>query len=318
MSDRTLEQAFNAVFHNKERFSDFCSLDLSEHVEQTSYKKRQVYKTSKTLRSYLRFIDKVLLRKLSINDEVVHSYVKRKSVLSAVEAHAKNSAFFLTDIESFFSNIGKEDVVRIITRDMHRFPISDVEAYIDHLVHMMTWDGSIPVGFPTSPNLSNGYLLEFDNSLHSYCKYRDLIYTRYADDIIVSSQDRGALLDLRNIVQELLYEHASKRLHINISKTRINHIGNKVKILGLVITPDGRVTMDAKYKRMIESILHFYITDKVKYADLLNKLYGGKEHSLFGLLHYIKATDPKYLDKLQRKYGVSVLHSLMEDRWGDA
>lgn len=317
MGERTLEQAFNAVFHNKESFTDFCSLDTSKHVEEFLYKERKVYRTSKTLKKYLRFIDKVLLRHLAKNDDVVHSYIKEKSVLTAVKAHAGNRAFFLTDIKSFFSNIGEEDVKRILVRDKDLIPISNFDVYISDIVKMMTWGGIIPVGFPTSPKLSNGFLFEFDNALHDYCESHTLTCTRYSDDIIISGTDKESLFDLRDIVQDILHQYASEKLFLNAEKTRITHIGNKVKLLGLVITPDGRVTVDSKYKRTLESLLHFYITDRVRYDDFLSKKFEGKERSLYGFLHYVRASDPAYLEKLQRRYGVLVLRTLMEDRWRD-
>jgi len=317
VGDRTLEQAFNAVFHNKENFTDFCSIDMSEHINDFLLKDRKIYRTSKKLKTYLRFIDKVILRHLAKNTDVVHSYIKEKSVLTAVKTHASNSAFFLTDIKSFFSNINEEDVKQVLIRDTNLIPISDFDDYISEIAKIMTWGGSIPVGFPTSPKLSNGFLYEFDNALHNVCKSRSLAYTRYSDDIIISGKDKGLLVDLRDIVQDILRQYASEKLFLNAEKTRITHFGNKVKILGLVITPDGRVTVDSKYKRTIESLLHFYITDKVQYNDLLNKTFESKEHSLFGLLHYINSTDPAYLEKLQRKYGVLALRTLMEDRWRD-
>lgn len=317
MGQRTLEQAFNAVFHKKDSFEDFRTLVQENHVEEFHFKDREVYKTSKKYKSYLRFLDKVVLRHLAKNSEVVHSYIKQRSVLTAVTAHAGHSAFFLTDIKSFFPNITTAGVERVLSRDKELIPVSDFDSYIPYCAQLMTWNDSIPVGFPTSPQLSNGFLFEFDNALLAFTESRGLTYTRYSDDIIISGDDKDTLLSLRDSVQVLLHAHASQRLFINTDKTRITHIGNKVKILGLIITPDGRVTIDSKYKKTLESILHFYTTDKSRYVDLLNKRFDGKEHSLFGLLHYVKATDPAYLEKLQRKYGILALKMLMEERWSD-
>lgn len=317
MGNRTLEQAFNAVFHKKDSFEDFRTLVQPDHVEEFHYKDRKVLKTSKKYKSYLRFLDKVVLRHLAKNSAVVHSYIKQRSVLTAVAAHAGHGAFFLTDIKSFFPNITTADVEKVLSRDKELIPISDFDSHIPYCAQLMTWNDSIPVGFPTSPQLSNGFLFEFDNALLAFTESRGMTYTRYSDDIIISGDDKQALLSLRDSVQELLHDNASHQLLINTEKTRVTHIGNKVKILGLIITPDGRVTIDSKYKNTLESILHFYTTDKSRYVDLLNKRFDGKEHSLFGLLHYVKATDPAYLEKLQRKYGVLALKMLMEERWSD-
>lgn len=76
MGNRTLEQAFNAVFHKKDSFENFRTLVQEDHVEEFHYKDRTVYKTSKRYKSYLRFLDKVVLRHLAKNSEVVHSYIK--------------------------------------------------------------------------------------------------------------------------------------------------------------------------------------------------------------------------------------------------
>ncbi|WP_078120502.1 reverse transcriptase domain-containing protein [Thiosocius teredinicola] len=317
MGNRTLEQAFNAVFHKKDSFEGFLTLAREDHIEEFHFKDRKIYRTSKKYKSYLRFLDKVVLRHLAKNSEVVHSYIKQRSVLTAVTAHAGNSAFFLTDIKSFFPNVTTADVERVLSRGKELIPISDFDTHIPYCAQLMTWNDSIPVGFPTSPQLSNAFLFEFDNALLKFCESRGLTYTRYSDDIVISSDDKEALLSLRDSVQELLHTHASPKLLINAEKTRITHIGNKVKILGLIITPDGHVTIDSKYKKTLESILHFYTTDRSRYDDLLSKRFDGKEHSLFGLLHYVKATDSAYLEKLQKKYGVLALKMLMEERWSD-
>ncbi len=315
MAYRTLQQAFNAVFHDKESFSEFYSLEQRKHVDGFLYRDRKVYKTSAQYKRFLRFLEKVVLRHLATNANVVHSYIRGKSTLTAVTAHSKNSAFFLTDIKSFFQNITENDVQHVLDRDKGLVPISDFEHYIPYLAKIMTWDNSVPAGFPTSPQLSNGFLFDFDNALYGFCEINELIYTRYSDDIIISGKHRDKLPFLKDTVQDLLHDYASKALSINIEKTRLTHIGNKVKILGLIITPQGRVTIDSKYKNTIESILYFYGNDRIRYDNLLLKEFDGKEHSLFGLLHYVKATDPGYLVKLQRKYGLLSLHKLMEDRW---
>lgn len=322
MTKRTLEQAFNALFHNNESFADLCSLNIDDEIEKIQIKSRIIYKTSPKFKKYLRFIDKVILKYLQKNDSVVHSYIKEKSTLTAIQAHAKNKYFFITDIEDFFINVTTEDVKNILTRDKHLIPISDFEEFIPTIVRYTTWNGSIPIGFVTSPKLSNAFLLDFDNTLHGLCAKNSLIYTRYSDDIIISGSTLDSLNNIEIEVQEILQECASEKLLLNKNKTRKTHTGNKVKILGLVITPDGRVTIDSKFKKTIELLLYFYSSDKEKYHNILEKELNGKdinekEHSLFGLLNYAKSIDPGYLEKLQRKYGAYVLSSLMEDKWSD-
>lgn len=317
MTKRTLRQAFNAVFHKGESFEEFCRLELAGEVDEFEIEDRRVIRPKDKLKKYLRFLDKVVMRNLSKDEEVVHSFVKGKSTLTAVLPHVNNKYFFLTDVRNFYPSISPSDVRKILLRDKDTIPIADIESHIDLIVRMTTYGNSLPVGFPTSPQISNAFLLGFDREIKKYCVSNDLVYTRYADDLIVSGKSFEQLADLRAVVQDYLKKYASPSLMVKERKTRITQFGNKVKILGLVILPNGRITIDSKYKDKIETLLHFYVNDKEKYHSFLEEEFRGSEHSVFGLLHYAKSIDPKYLDKLQRKYGVYSVKSLMEDKWSD-
>lgn len=319
MTIRTLEQAFNAKFHDSKAYAEFCSLEITSEIEDLEVRSKNVFKTSDKLKEYLRFIDKVMLEHLQKHDQVAHSYVKGKSALTAVQAHTESKYFFTTDIENFFPNVTTEDVERVLHRDSSYIPISDFTKFIPKIVELTTYKGSIPIGFVTSPKLSNAFLLEFDRALYDYCKAHSLIYTRYSDDIIISCNSRRLLDDIDVHIQELLCEYASPKLLLKKQKTRQTHIGKRVKILGMVIMPNGRITIDSKYKKTLEASLHYYVNDKEKFLSFLGSKVKtkDKEHSLFGLLHYAKSIDPLYIDKLQRKYGAYALSSLMENKWSD-
>ncbi len=318
MNKRTFKQAFNTKFHDKANFDDFLTSDFSKEIDSyTMGNGREVFKPTDKLKKYLRFIDGVILRYLAKDEDVVHSFIKQKSTLTAIQAHKENRYFFKTDIEQFYSNIKRPDVLHIFKNNIEHIPISDIEEYIDFLADITTHNDSIPVGFPTSPRLSNAFLFTFDQEVKRFCEAHKLIYTRYADDIIISSANLETVITLRDQIQYLLKRHVSPSLKLNKRKTHITHKGDKVKLLGLVILPNGRITIDAEYKNKIEVTLHFFANDKNKYQRLLDQHFNGNERSLFGLLHYAKSIDQAYLDKLQRKYGIYTLRSLMEGGWND-
>lgn len=317
MNQRTLEQAFNTIFHGKANFADFCSLDTSEEIETFTVSERKIFKTSEKLKKYLRFIDRVVLRHLAKDDDVVHSFTKEKNTFTAVKAHVDNNYFFLTDIKSFFSHITMQDVCRILSRNKEEIPISNIDKYIEMLASVMTVDDQVPVGFSTSPQLSNGFLYDFDRAVKSYCSEKSLVYTRYADDLIVSGNSFDELAELKTLFQHLLTEYASPKLLLNEKKTHITHLGNRVKILGLIILPNRTITVDAKYKNKLELLLHFYVSDEKKYQSYLEEKFNGSEKSAFGMLHYVQSIDPQYLEKLQRKYGIYAIRTLMESKSND-
>lgn len=319
MVQRTFEQAFNAVFHDKEIFEEFLSLEVEKEVEKIvienkiKKQRRLFFRQSEKLKKYLRFVDRVILRNLAKNIDVVHSFTKEKSTLTAVNAHSKNDYFFQTDISSFYDSITKDDVLRILKRDVDLIPISDLVDYIDFLSSIMTYDSTLPIGFSTSPQISNAFLFEFDGELNEICKKRDVVYTRYADDIILSGMKLSHLEDMANIIDSLMLKLFSGKISLNKGKTKLTWKGNKVKILGLTILPNGVVTIDKKHKNIIETLLHLYTTDINKFESHLSTMDGFNKRSLFGLLHYANSIDQQYIGKLQRKYGSLAVYKLMED-----
>lgn len=323
MTKRTFRQAFNAVFHDKEDFEDFLSIDIGNEIERVvilnKLKKQQrvIFKQSDRLRKYLRFVDRVILRSLARNDDVVHSFTKDKSTLTAVIAHAKNDFFFQTDISSFYSSITRNDVLMLLKRDVDLVPISDLSDYLEFLASVMTYDNTLPIGFSTSPQISNAFLFEFDRQLNDICREREIIYTRYADDIILSSMTLNVLEDMSHVIDSLLSELFLGNISLNRDKTKLIRKGNKIKILGLTILPNGVVTIDRKHKNTIETLLYLYTTDIERFHEHLSIMDGFNQRSLFGLLHYANSVDPHYISKLQRKYGALAVHKLMEDSQND-
>lgn len=261
------------------------------------------------LKKYLRFLNSFIFDYAKINTNVVHSYRRDKSTYTAVIPHCHSKFFFQTDIKNFFYNITRKDVEKILNMSCDDSPINDIYQYKSHLLSVTTIDDVLPVGFPTSPNISNGFLFDFDNALEGYCLENDIIYTRYADDIILSSNTKDFFPTIQNTISDYLNELYEGRIKINLCKTKRTQKGNKIKILGMVILPSGKISVDIKLKQQIEILFHFYINDKDKFSDYLRKHYQGDFRKISGQLNYINTIDNSYLDKLRKKYGNFIVDS---------
>lgn len=152
----------------------------------------------------------------------VCSYSKRIGVKQCVSAHASGTGLLKTDIVNFFGHISKSEVTSylkhfvnishidiwkastsmdnvcrhayvslptVISSVLGRVESSyvlgdeDVAAIADLVTHF----DSLPIGAPTSPILSNVIPFKMDLRINNFAKCRNLTYTRYADDILVSS-----------------------------------------------------------------------------------------------------------------------------------
>lgn len=298
-----LHEAFDSTFHHKLNFNDFLNLDVQKECKSFHINHKLILNPSATLKKYLRFLNNFVFDYAKINIEVVHSYRKGKNAYTAVEKHADSKYFFQTDINNFFNSIATEDIEVVLDNNLADIPILDIEKYKSNILNLVTVDGVLPVGFSTSPSISNTCLYAFDNALECYCQGKDIVYTRYSDDIILSSNDRDALKDAKEIISEQLNLFHNGRILLNPRKTKHTHKGEKIKLLGMVILPSGKVSVDMKVKKQLEILLHFYINDKDKFSDYLKNHYHGELSTISGQLNYINSIDNTYLNKLRRKYG---------------
>jgi len=303
----TLEEAFNSTFHEKFQFNDFLNLKVDDEYETFQIKKRNILNPNKKFKRYLKFLNSFIFKYTQINESVVHSYIREKNTYTAIIRHAKNKYFFKTDIQNFFNSITVDDINRILDNSTNTIPISDIDQYKALIVSMVTVDKILPVGFSTSPNISNACLSEFDNDLDKYCQDNHLIYTRYSDDIIISGNNFDAIKSIEEIIEEILKTYYGDRFSLNKIKTKHTHKGNKIKLLGMTILPSGRVSIDNKIKKQLEILFHFYINDKIKFNDYLDNKYEGSATKISGQLNYINAIDKDYLIKLRKKYGNFVI-----------
>ena len=304
-----LEQAFKYIFHGKYLFADFCGAPVLEEYEISQNHGRNIYKPSEKLKKYLRFLNSFVFNYASINNSVVHSYRKGKNTLTALEPHRDSKHFFLADIKHFFDNITADDVARLLGEKTAASPISDLARYKDRILELTTVDGILPIGFPSSPPITNSHLLEFDNALENHCIETNAIYTRYSDDLIISSNNREILSSIENKIGDCLRLYLGEGYLLKENKTKFLNRGKKINILGLSLLPNGRISVGKNVKAHIEPLLYFYINDKKRYEDCLKKHFDGKVEVLAGRLRYLRSIDPDYMEKLRKKYGAFVVDS---------
>lgn len=306
MATKDLKSAFDAMYHGKHDFSDFASGDVSEKYRRLDLNDKNVYAADTKLKVYHKFLNLFIFQWMRFNKNCVYSYRKGMNVASAVEKHANSRHFFQTDLKDFFGSLNTPLIRKSLCESLDQLPIKDAEDHIDRIMELCTVDNKLPIGFSTSPLISNSCLFHFDNELEKYCKDNELIYTRYSDDIIISGNE-GKLYGVGKIVESMLAHHYDTTLSINTTKTKYSSIGNRIKILGMTILPNGMLTIDAKLKSEIEVLLYFYIKDKQKFLDKIQTDSASALAKLSGYLNYINTVDQNYLNKLRKKYGSSVI-----------
>lgn len=230
-----------------------------------------------------------------------YAFVKDRSIKSNALLHAtaNNKYYVKVDLKDFFPSIKYSNFEHAFNlyRDRIEFPtIYDQELL--QLIKTICFisDSSLPIGFPTSPIIANFVAREFDEKLTLKLNSIDMlnaIYTRYADDIIISTNLKGASGKILNAIKNIIRK-VEPNFKINNEKVRIcSASGGSIIATGLKICHDFHVT------------LHKSMKDKIRlYLSLLSKgeLRQEDYNKLSGYIAYAKNIDPHFYTKLNRKY----------------
>jgi len=129
--------------------------------------------------------------------ECVHSYREGMSSVTAILPHIRRGAIQIIDIKDFFPSITRTMIEYLY---YYRFTSPDItdgdniSRIISTLCSMKdprginTTDAVLPIGIEPSSKISNAILYPVDTTITNICREYGLIYTRYSDNIMISSQ----------------------------------------------------------------------------------------------------------------------------------
>lgn len=315
MTPKPLRSLFDAMHHGKYSFEDFLTLDSAANYEPIGWANRTIYRPSKTLKAFQSFLNSVLFEHLQVNERVSFAYRKGVSVRQAVEVHASSRVFYQADFEKFFHSIDSDLIRRSILANAT--PIRDLTEHLDRILDLTTVQGRLPIGFVTSPAISNACLKEFDDFLEAACQKRALIYSRYADDIVISASHQEDLDGIDALVSQIAWDRIDPCLTLNSAKRKLTRVGRRIQILGLDILPTGRVTVSREVRKKVEYLVYFLVSNRVRFEQIYDGDLEKGLQQLGGFVSHIHTADPLYLSKLRKKFGATVIDALLHRSLGN-
>lgn len=301
------------MFHHKYSFDDFLNIDISQNITKINFHQGIIFKANKKLKAYQVFLNHIIISYMKINKNVVYSYRKESSVYQALFPHKQNKYFLKLDIKSFFDSVNVSLIEKSLIASISEYILleQDIKKYLKSILNIITYQEKLPVGFSTSPKLSNAILYDFDNEIERYCRLQGITFTRFSDDLIFSANHDGCLEKVIDKTELTLKQYYNNIFSLNPKKTHIYKPWDRVHLLGLVITSDGNITVRQKYKKKIEVAFHYYSTDKIKFADFLKNNFYNSMSSISGTINYMYDIDSSYVLKLKKKYGNYVVDYFM-------
>jgi hypothetical protein len=177
--------------------------------------------------------------------ESVHSFAVSRSIVTNAYPHVQRKFVGNCDIENFFGSVTESRIVQHLIRNSF-IPFEAVS-----IAKICTNHGVLPQGAPTSPVISNSILFSIDSALRAFCDANDMHYTRYADDVTVSDNDRKLVARAFQEFGRLL---AGIDLKLNADKTRIAGAAGQQRVAGVVVN-SGAVPSRA-YRRRARAMFH--------------------------------------------------------------
>lgn len=262
------------------------------------------------------------LAKYTKNSIFAKAYVPHSSIYKNAQAHMYNDIFIKMDIKDFFPSLNHRYLAECLYYEINKNKaISRKECY-EIVRKCSAGDKGLPLGLVSSPALANLYMNEFDGLLYGKIKQMGLqnpIYTRYADDMVISYQADDAkaeqIQEIKYVVQQLL-----KKVHLRLNekKTRCYdlHRTNHVRITGISITKSEEnyrhISIGRKAKnQMFWDAVNMYDQENKDYAKI-NHLKG---YCSFALSIEKKGIESCYSDqmmKLLQQRGCNSLKELIE------
>lgn len=268
-------------------------------IPKRSGGERTIAQPSRELKVLQRYLLETLLSKFPVH-WAANGYVHDRSIASNAAVH-RTSAFILKlDFKDFFPSILVRDWERVVRKSQQKLSRADIGI----TSKVMFWgDGSIQprclsIGAPTSPALSNIVMYDLDVLLSSAAEKTSVRYSRYADDITVSSDNIDAVLKFERIARGIVGRSKSPELLFNDSKRGLYGKGQRRMVTGLIITPDENVSIGRDRKRLISAMLH-----RVSIGERDPEHMG----KLKGYLGFCIAVEPAFIARLREKYGNGIV-----------
>lgn len=248
------------------------------------------------------------------------AYVKNRCTVDAVKRHQKNNSkwFGKLDLHDFFGSTTLDYVIKMFSMV---FPFSEIvkfpngEAELRKALNLAFLNGGLPQGTPLSPLITNVMMIPVDyklaNAFRDFDKQR-FIYTRYADDFIISSKVDFDVHRVEKLVVDTLHEFGAP-FTINESKTRYGSSAGRNWNLGVMLNKDNEITVGHKKKRQFQSMLYNYITDKRKGISWPRE----DIQTMQGLHSYYRMVEPETIDAIVKhtneKMETDVLRLIKDD-----
>lgn len=311
---------FNAATDHL-RAQDRASLYKTFHIPKSSgHGFRRIDAPNDDLMGALRTLKNILENDFhGLYHTSAFAYIKHRCTIDAVKRHQANESkwFGKFDLSNFFGNTTMEFVMNQLAMI---FPFSEVikvpagKAQLEKALELAFLNGGLPQGTPISPTITNIMMIPVDFALANGFRNfggKSFVYTRYADDFIVSCKYDFTCADVQRFIVDTLKSFRAP-FTINPEKTRYGSSSGRNFNLGVMLNRENKITIGHKKKRQFQAMLSSFV------LDTLNDNRWALEdvQVLEGFRNYYRMVEGEVIDNIVAhigtKYNVDIVKMLKE------
>jgi hypothetical protein len=225
-----------------------------------------------------------------------HGFERNRSIITNAEKHKSKKWVLNIDLRNFFDEFNFGRVRGYFLKNKNFSLNTELSTLIAKIA---CHQDKLPQGSPCSPVITNLILVSLDRRLSNLCNRVGCTYTRYADDITISTNKKEFP---RNIIKshnensidlnkKFLKEIISSGFQINLNKLRLFDKKCRQEVTGLTV--NRFVNVDNKYAKKIRAMAHslftkggYTLTDKKTREQR-----AGNINELGGMLSFIDYVD---------------------------
>ena len=284
-----LKRMLSEIFYKEKHYKEFF-------IKKRSGGERQILAPDPKLKLIQRRIAYVLSL-LYLGRSSVHGFRRGKNIITNAEKHVRRKVLLNIDLENFFPTIHFGRIRGIL--QARPYSLSKKTAAI--IAGFCCYKRKLPQGAPTSPIISNIICSKLDHDLQQLAYNEHCTYSRYADDIVFSTNTRNrfsqnmleggasewkAGLKLNDIIVE-------NGFIINHQKTRVRFYTERQEVTGLIVNKFPNIKRE--FVREIRMMLHIWKKFGLEAANEKHMNSCGKNfyHSLSGKINFLKLVRTK-------------------------
>lgn len=247
------------------------------------------------------------------------AYIEGRSTIDAVKRHQANESRWYAkfDLSNFFGNTTMEFTMQQLSMI---FPFSEIikipegRVELEKALDLAFLNGGLPQGTPISPLITNIIMIPIDFKLKKALRDFDgkyHVYTRYADDFIISSRYDFNFRNVEKLIADTITEFGAK-FTLKPEKTRYGSTAGRNFNLGVVVTADNRITIGSRKKRQYKMLLNNFVMD-----SLSGNMWATEDvQHLRGIQSYYRMVEGDVIDQITKfigdKHGVDIPQMIKE------